>query len=168
MTTTSSPIAPVSPTVMLTARQRACVEQIARRQTNPQRLVRRAKILLALDAGANKCHVACARCTSIAGRCACGAIGGSPSPLSWRRWKPKGKRQSADDDDRGGLDRSPHARGRQPPLRRNRSSRLSRWRVKPRRSPGGPSVIGRPARSPRRSANEGLSRRSAPAVSGVF
>jgi putative transposase len=58
MTPTSSPIAPVSPTVMLTARQRACVEQIARRQTNPQRLVRRAKLLLALDAGANNSQIA--------------------------------------------------------------------------------------------------------------
>ena len=53
MTTTISPTAPVSPTVTLTARQRVGVEQIARRQTNPQRLVRRAKRLLAMDAGAN-------------------------------------------------------------------------------------------------------------------
>jgi DNA-binding CsgD family transcriptional regulator len=58
MTTTISPIAPVSPTVTLTARQRACVEQIARRQTNPQRLVRRAKVLLAMDAGANNSQIA--------------------------------------------------------------------------------------------------------------
>ena len=49
MTTTISPTAPVSPTVTLTARQRACLEQIARRQTNAQRLVRRAKMLLAMD-----------------------------------------------------------------------------------------------------------------------
>src|SRR6266436_3421330 len=47
----------VSPTVQLTARQRACLEQIARRQTSSQRLVRRAKILLALETGANQCHV---------------------------------------------------------------------------------------------------------------
>jgi putative transposase len=33
------------------------LEQIARRQTSPQRLVRRAKILLALGTGANQCHV---------------------------------------------------------------------------------------------------------------
>ena len=57
MTTTTAPTAPVAPTIMLTARQRACVEQIARRQTNPQRLVRRAKILLALETGATQCHV---------------------------------------------------------------------------------------------------------------
>jgi len=58
MTTTISPTVPVSPTVTLTARQRACVEQIARRQTNPQRLVRRAKLLLAMDAGANNSQIA--------------------------------------------------------------------------------------------------------------
>jgi putative transposase len=57
MTTTVSPSPAVSPRVQLTARQRACLEQIARRQTSPQRLVRRAKILLALDTGANQCHV---------------------------------------------------------------------------------------------------------------
>ena len=53
-----APTVPVSPQVTLTARQRACLEQIARRQTNPQRLVRRAKILLAMDAGANHCQIA--------------------------------------------------------------------------------------------------------------
>lgn len=58
MTTTTAPTAPVAPTIMLTARQRACVEQIARRQTNPQRLVRRAKLLLAMDAGANNSQIA--------------------------------------------------------------------------------------------------------------
>jgi putative transposase len=58
MTTTSSPTAPLSPTVMLTARQRACVEQIARRQTHPPRLVRRAKLLWAMDAGANNSPMA--------------------------------------------------------------------------------------------------------------
>ena len=47
----------VSPRVQLTTRQRACLEQIIRRQTSPQRLVRRAKILLALETGANECHV---------------------------------------------------------------------------------------------------------------
>jgi putative transposase len=57
MTTTVSPSPAVSPRVQLTARQRACLEQIARRQTSPQRLVRRAKILLALETGANQCHV---------------------------------------------------------------------------------------------------------------
>jgi putative transposase len=58
MITMIAPTVPVSPTVTLTARQRACLEQIARRQTTPQRLVRRAKILLAMDAGANNCQIA--------------------------------------------------------------------------------------------------------------
>jgi putative transposase len=58
MTTTIAPTAPISPTVTLTARQRACVEQIARRQTNAQRLVRRAKMLLAMETGANNCQLA--------------------------------------------------------------------------------------------------------------
>ena len=48
---------PVSPTVQLTIRQRTCLEQILRRQTSPQRLVRRAKMLLALETGAHACHV---------------------------------------------------------------------------------------------------------------
>ena len=47
----------VSPRVQLTTRQRTCLEQIIRRQTSPQRLVRRAKILLALETGVNECHV---------------------------------------------------------------------------------------------------------------
>jgi len=33
------------------------LEQIARRQTSPQRLVRRAQILLALETGATQCHI---------------------------------------------------------------------------------------------------------------
>jgi putative transposase len=57
MTTTVVPSPAVSPRVQLTARQRACLEQIVRRQTSPQRLVRRAKILLALEMGATQCHV---------------------------------------------------------------------------------------------------------------
>ena len=57
MTTAVAPFPTVSPRVQLTARQRACLEQIARRQTSPQRLVRRAKILLALETGATQCHV---------------------------------------------------------------------------------------------------------------
>ena len=48
---------PVSLKVQLTLRQRTCLEQILRRQTSPQRLVRRAKMLLALGTGANECHV---------------------------------------------------------------------------------------------------------------
>src|SRR5918992_971796 len=57
MPTAITPSPAVSPRVQMTARQRACLEQIARRQTSPQRLVRRAKILLALETGANQCHV---------------------------------------------------------------------------------------------------------------
>jgi putative transposase len=57
MTTAVAPFPSVSPRVQLTARQRACLEQIARRQTSPQHLVRRAKILLALETGATQCHV---------------------------------------------------------------------------------------------------------------
>jgi putative transposase len=57
MTTAVAPFPSVSPRVQMTARQRACLEQIARRQTSPQRLVRRAKILLALETGANQCQV---------------------------------------------------------------------------------------------------------------
>src|SRR4029453_4594983 len=61
MTTAVAPLLSVSSRVQLTARQRACLEQIARRQTSPQRLVRRAKILLALETGATQCHVMCQR-----------------------------------------------------------------------------------------------------------
>jgi len=57
MTTPLPPSPAVFSQVQMTARQRACLEQIARRQTSPQRLVRRAKILLALETGANQCHV---------------------------------------------------------------------------------------------------------------
>jgi putative transposase len=57
MATAVAPTAPLAPQVKLTARQRACLEQIARRQTNPQRLVRRAQIILAMDAGANNCQM---------------------------------------------------------------------------------------------------------------
>ena len=57
MPTAITPTPTVSPRVQLTARQRACLEQMTRRQTSPQRLVRRAKILLALETGANQCHV---------------------------------------------------------------------------------------------------------------
>jgi hypothetical protein len=45
MPTAIAPSPTVSPRVQLTARQRACLEQMARRQTRPQRLVRRAKML---------------------------------------------------------------------------------------------------------------------------
>ena len=57
MTIAVAPFPSVSPRVQMTARQRACLEQIARRQTSTQRLVRRAKILLALETGANQCQV---------------------------------------------------------------------------------------------------------------
>jgi putative transposase len=58
MTPTALSSLTVSPRGQMTARQRACLEQIVRRQTSPQRLVRRAKILLALETGATECHVA--------------------------------------------------------------------------------------------------------------
>jgi len=45
MPTAIAPSPAVSPRVQLTTRQQACLEQIVRRQTSPQRLVRRAKIL---------------------------------------------------------------------------------------------------------------------------
>lgn len=57
MPTAIASVPAVSPRVQLTARQQACLEQIVRRQTSPQRLVRRAKILLALETGVNQCHV---------------------------------------------------------------------------------------------------------------
>ena len=57
MTTAVAPLLSLSPRIQLTARQRAYLEQIARRQTSPQRLVRRAKILLALETGATQCYV---------------------------------------------------------------------------------------------------------------
>ena len=57
MTMTIAPSPAVSPRVQMTAQQRACLEQIARRQTSPQRLVRRATILLALETGVTQCHV---------------------------------------------------------------------------------------------------------------
>ena len=57
MSTTVAPSPALVPEIQLTARQRACLEQLVRRQTSPQRLVRRAKILLALETGANQCHV---------------------------------------------------------------------------------------------------------------
>jgi putative transposase len=57
MTTAVAPLLSISPRGQLTARQRACLAQITRRQTSPPRLVRRAKILLALATGATQCHV---------------------------------------------------------------------------------------------------------------
>ena len=45
MPTAITPTPTVSPRVQLTARQRACLEHMTRRQTSPQRLIRRAKIL---------------------------------------------------------------------------------------------------------------------------
>src|SRR6266567_2562703 len=58
MTTAAAPSTSISPTVQLTAQQRTCLEQITRRQTSPQRLVRRARIILALAGGASHCHLA--------------------------------------------------------------------------------------------------------------
>ncbi|HEY6074731.1 MAG TPA: hypothetical protein VIV15_15435 [Anaerolineales bacterium] len=48
---------PVAPKGQLTIRQRTCLEQMLRRQTRPQRLGRRATILVALETGVNACHV---------------------------------------------------------------------------------------------------------------
>ena len=52
-----APSLSISPRVPLTARQRACLEQMARRQTHPQRLGRRAKMRVARETGAPQCHV---------------------------------------------------------------------------------------------------------------
>src|SRR5215475_9846020 len=57
MTTAVAPSLALSPRVPLTARQRACLEQLARRPTRPQRLERRATILLARAPGAPQGHV---------------------------------------------------------------------------------------------------------------
>lgn len=57
MTTAVSPSPAVSPKVQLSARPRACWEQRARRQTRPQRLGRRATLLVALETGVKPCHV---------------------------------------------------------------------------------------------------------------
>src|SRR5438309_5678653 len=57
MSTTVAPSPALTPAIQLTARQRGCLEQLVRRQTSPQRLVRRAKIILALETGATQCHV---------------------------------------------------------------------------------------------------------------
>jgi hypothetical protein len=56
MPITISPSPAVSPRVQMTAQQRACLAQIARRQTSPQRLVRRAKMLVARETGVPQCH----------------------------------------------------------------------------------------------------------------
>jgi Homeodomain-like domain len=58
MTTTTWSSPTVAPRVHLTTRQHACLEQMVRRQTSPQRLVRRAKMLWALETGATACQVA--------------------------------------------------------------------------------------------------------------
>jgi putative transposase len=58
MTTTALSSLTLSPRVQLTVQQQASLEQIVRRQTRPQRLVRRAKVLLALGTGATACEVA--------------------------------------------------------------------------------------------------------------
>jgi hypothetical protein len=56
MTTAVAPLLAVSPRVQLTARPRACLAQSARRQTSPQRLVRRATRRLARETGATPGH----------------------------------------------------------------------------------------------------------------
>jgi hypothetical protein len=57
MTPAVAPFPSVSPRGPLPARQRACLEPLVRRQTSPQRQVRRAKMLLARETGAPQCHV---------------------------------------------------------------------------------------------------------------
>jgi hypothetical protein len=57
MTAAVAPFPSVSSRGQMTARQRAFLEQMARRQTSPQRLVRRAKMLLARETGATQCQV---------------------------------------------------------------------------------------------------------------
>src|SRR4029453_16977978 len=57
MPTAVAPSLSISPRVQLTARQQACLEQIARRQTSPQRLVRGGTIFLFLAPGPTQCHV---------------------------------------------------------------------------------------------------------------
>jgi putative transposase len=47
-----------SPNLKLTPRQGACLEHIARRQTNPHRLVTRAKIILEIDSGTSHSQIA--------------------------------------------------------------------------------------------------------------
>ena len=89
MPTAIAPSPTVSPRVQLMARQQACLEQIVRRQTSPQRLVRRAKILLALGTGAHQCHVT-RQMHLNRGRSTHGAGDGSRLPPSWSRWKPMG------------------------------------------------------------------------------
>jgi putative transposase len=49
---------PKPPLILLTDRQRAVLERLTRRETSPQRLVRRAHIILAAAAGHNNDHVA--------------------------------------------------------------------------------------------------------------
>ncbi len=49
---------PKPPPILLTDRQRAILERLTRRQTSPQRLVRRAHVILAAAAGHNNDHVA--------------------------------------------------------------------------------------------------------------
>ena len=89
MTTAVAPSLSIVPRIQLTAQQRACLEQIARRQTSPQRLVRRAKILLALATGATQCHVM-RQLHLNRGTVQVWAGDGAPSPLSWSKWKLTG------------------------------------------------------------------------------
>ena len=155
MTTTVSPSSSVSPRVKLTTRQRTCLEQITRGQTNAQRLVRRANILLALDTGASHGHIPRQM-----------HLNRGTVRVWHRRWlalTPKLERIEAE----GSSDKvlttvivesltdQPRA-GAPATFTAEQLSRLSRWRVKPPRIPGGLSVTGRPARLPMRCENEGF------------
>jgi putative transposase len=49
---------PALPKIMLTPRQQSCLDQIARRRTNPHRLVTRARIILEIASGTNNSKIA--------------------------------------------------------------------------------------------------------------
>ena len=167
MTTPLAPSPAVFPKVQLTARQRDCLEQIARRQTSPQRLVRRAKILLTLETGANQCQVM--RQLHL----------NRGTVQTWRqRWlafAPKLVQMEID----GGSDKAltamiraaltdPPRSGAPAPFTAEQIVQIVAVACED------PAASGRPIshwprrRSPQRSANAGLSRPLAPAVSGVF
>ena len=167
MPTAIVPAPTVSSQIQLTARQRACLEQMARRQTSPQRLVRRAKILLALATGANQCHVTRQM------RLNRGTV------HTWRqRWlalAPKLAQLEA----AGGPEKALTTLIVEALTDRPRSGTPATFTAEQivqivavaceaPEDAGRPSAIGHPVRWPRRSVNAGLLRRSAPAVLGGF
>ena len=167
MTTPSAPTAPLSPPVTLTARQRACVEQIVRRQTHPQRLVRRAQLLLAMEAGANNSQIARQRHLNRGTVC------------MWRHWWLALTPKLAQGEAEGLSDKAlttmleesltdkprPGAPATCPA---EQLVQIIAVACEPPRSRRAPSVTRRLVRSLRRCANEAWSRRAVPAVAGVF